>query len=118
MLRFFRKIRRNLLSDNTLGKYILYAVGEIVLVVLGILIALQINTWNEHRNNDAKILSFYKEVQTDLLKDIANFETIISSYKLKDSLTYLVLNNTLTPEDYKNQGGDELLDLITYYRDF
>ncbi|MDM9631098.1 DUF6090 family protein [Robiginitalea aurantiaca] len=82
MLRFFRKIRRNLLSDNTLGKYILYAVGEIVLVVLGILIALQINTWNEHRNNDAKILSFYKEVQTDLLKEIANFETIISSYKL------------------------------------
>lgn len=49
MLKFFRRIRQTLLSENKLSKYLLYAIGEIVLVVIGILIALQINNWNEER---------------------------------------------------------------------
>ena len=47
MIKFFRKIRFDLLEKNKTGKYLLYAIGEIILVVLGILIALQINNWNE-----------------------------------------------------------------------
>ena len=47
MIKFFRKIRQNLLMENKTGKYFKYAIGEIVLVVIGILIALQINTWNQ-----------------------------------------------------------------------
>ncbi len=47
MIKFFRKIRQNLLSEGKTGKYFKYAVGEIVLVVIGILIALSINNWNE-----------------------------------------------------------------------
>lgn len=47
MIKFFRQIRQRLLSEGRLGKYLLYALGEIVLVVIGILIALQINNWNE-----------------------------------------------------------------------
>jgi len=53
MIKFFRKIRRVLLTKNNFSKYFLYAIGEIVLVVIGILIALQINNWNE--NNQLKI---------------------------------------------------------------
>ena len=49
MIKFFRKIRYNLMSENKNGKYIKYAIGEIFLVVIGILIALQINNWNEGR---------------------------------------------------------------------
>jgi hypothetical protein len=49
MLRFFRQIRQKLLADNKFSKYLLYAVGEILLVVIGILIALQVNTWKEER---------------------------------------------------------------------
>ena len=49
MIKFFRKIRHKLLSENRVSKYILYAIGEIVLVVVGILIALQINNWNENK---------------------------------------------------------------------
>ena len=49
MIKFFRKIRQNLLSEGKTGKYLKYAIGEIVLVVIGILIALQINNWNENR---------------------------------------------------------------------
>jgi len=47
MIKFFRKIRQKLLSENRFSKYLIYAVGEILLVVIGILIAVQINNFNE-----------------------------------------------------------------------
>jgi len=49
MIKFFRHIRRSLINQNKMGKYFKYAFGEILLVVIGILIALSINNWNEHR---------------------------------------------------------------------
>lgn len=52
MLKFFRKIRQRLITDHKFSKYLLYAIGEIVLVVIGILIALQINNWNQNRVNE------------------------------------------------------------------
>jgi len=54
MIKFFRKIRQNLLIENKTGKYFKYAIGEIILVVIGILIALQINNWNENRKHKNK----------------------------------------------------------------
>ena len=54
MIPFFRKIRKKMADDNKPMKYMRYAVGEIALVVIGILIALQINTWNEGRKNITK----------------------------------------------------------------
>ncbi|MDT0605992.1 DUF6090 family protein [Croceitalea rosinachiae] len=50
MIKLFRRIRQKLLSENKFSKYLLYAIGEIILVVIGILIALQINNWNEDLN--------------------------------------------------------------------
>ena len=47
MIKFFRKIRQNMIKENKVSKYLLYAIGEIILVVIGILIALSINNWNE-----------------------------------------------------------------------
>jgi len=119
MIPFFRKTRKKLADDNKPMKYMRYAVGEILLVVIGILIALQINTWNEQRKNKSKIISLFKEVQIDLLKDISNIEHAISTYKIKDSLVYLVLNDKLTVEDYKkSKARVELFQLIAYYVDF
>lgn len=51
MIKFFRRIRQKLLSENRLSKYIFYAIGEIILVMIGILLALQVNNWNERRKN-------------------------------------------------------------------
>ena len=48
MIKFFRKIRQKMLTENKISKYFLYAIGEIVLVVIGILIAISINNWNEN----------------------------------------------------------------------
>jgi hypothetical protein len=64
MLRFFRQLRQRLLSDNKFSKYLLYAIGEILLVVIGILIALQIDNWNEDRikrNAEHELLLNLKE---------------------------------------------------------
>ena len=66
MLRFFRQIRQRLLTDNKFSKYLLYAVGEILLVVIGILIALQINNWNEERKDGIVELDILNELKTTL----------------------------------------------------
>ena len=76
MIKFFRKIRQNLLMENKTGKYFKYAVGEIVLVVIGILIALQINNWNESRKKEQVekqvLISLFQEIEKDrmMLKEI------------------------------------------------
>lgn len=69
MIPFFRKIRLGLLADNKFSKYLMYAIGEIVLVVIGILIALQINTWNEERKAKREEGNFFENVLLDLEKD-------------------------------------------------
>ena len=67
MLKFFRKIRQTLLSENKFTKYLLYAIGEIILVVIGILIALQINTWNKEKQNRALERSSLRNLTADLV---------------------------------------------------
>lgn len=66
MIKFFRKIRHKLVVDNKFTKYLLYAIGEIVLVVIGILIALQINTWNDNRNSKTKEIEILRKLNVDL----------------------------------------------------
>ncbi|NNF01141.1 MAG: hypothetical protein HKN22_00510, partial [Bacteroidia bacterium] len=65
MIKFFRKIRQRLLTENKFSKYLLYAIGEIALVVIGILIALQLNDWNDQQ----KQLTLEKEYYCRLLDD-------------------------------------------------
>ena len=66
MLRFFRQIRQRLLTDNKFSKYLLYAIGEIMLVVIGILIALSINNWNEERKQAIRSLDYHERLLEDL----------------------------------------------------
>ena len=98
MFSLFRQIRRNLLSTNRVGKYLLYAIGEILLVVIGILIALQINTWNAERTLRAKELSYLREIRTNLLEDQASVEYNINFNKQKDSIIQASLIGILKSE--------------------
>ncbi|WP_445383630.1 DUF6090 family protein [Robiginitalea sp. IMCC43444] len=86
MLRFFRKIRQNLIINNKISKYLLYAIGEILLVVIGILIAFQIDTWNDNRQAREVELKTLRELKSDLVQtlqdirsDSVNFRNIIRS---------------------------------------
>src|SRR5210317_1215466 len=71
MIKFFRKIRYDLTGKNKTGKYFKYAIGEIILVVIGILIALQINNWNIARKNTETKRLYYAQILNDIQKDKA-----------------------------------------------
>ncbi len=77
MIKFFRKIRQRLLSENKFSKYLLYAIGEIILVVIGILIALQINNWNEGKKSQAKEHFVLSEIKSDLDLNIKSLNGIV-----------------------------------------
>jgi len=81
MIKFFRKIRQNLLMENKTGKYFKYAIGEIILVVIGILIALQINNWNENRILEAKTQNYYQQLLEDLYKDKVFAKSTIKKFE-------------------------------------
>ena len=68
MINFFRKTRKQLADDNKPVKYIRYAIGEIVLVMVGILLALQVNNWNENRKAKEKEVRLLIELKDDLLE--------------------------------------------------
>lgn len=74
MIKFFRKIRQHLITENKFNKYLLYAIGEIILVVIGILIALQINTLNEQKKEDTLTKTYLSNLKLDLLSDISNIK--------------------------------------------
>jgi hypothetical protein len=103
MIKFFRKIRQNLLVENKTGKYLKYAFGEIVLVVIGILIALQINNWNERKNNITKTTNILKEIQLDLINDIKNVNQGFDDFIRADSILELIVTNKYTFEDFKSK---------------
>jgi hypothetical protein len=70
MIKFFRKIRQNLIIENKTSKYFKYAIGEIILVVIGILIALQLNNWNTDRISRLEELKLLKEMHHNLESDL------------------------------------------------
>jgi len=86
MIKFFRKIRKNLLTENKFSKYLIYAIGEILLVVVGILIALQINNWNEIKKEDRLEIKYLKGIKRDLKRDIESIDNLIASYSIPMTL--------------------------------
>ncbi|MFC5196609.1 DUF6090 family protein [Bizionia hallyeonensis] len=108
MIKFFRKIRQNLLSEGKTGKYLKYAVGEIVLVVIGILIALQINNANENRKTNGIKKEYYRQILVDLDKEIDNINTRIIALDSSITSSDNYFKNFKTADLQLNQLIDEL----------
>lgn len=72
-MKFFRKIRQDLMGQSKTGKYFKYAVGEIILVMIGILLALQVNNWNENRKDRIKEKAILNELHKDFKKNLETF---------------------------------------------
>jgi len=81
MIKFFRHIRKDLMEKNKTGKYLKYAIGEIVLVVIGILIALQINNWKEEQKEKIKEQAYLERLDQNLTNDSINIDLNIDFYK-------------------------------------
>jgi len=81
VIQFFRRLRQRLLSENKFSKYLLYALGEIILVVIGILMALQINNWNEARKIRNQELKHLVDLKTDFELNIAEINQYLDTRK-------------------------------------
>ena len=101
MINFFRKTRRKMADDNESLKYLRYAIGEIALVVIGILIALWINNVNQKHIKQQKIDAILLEIQNDLLLDMNSGDYLIWSYVRKDSIADRIIGGNLTREEMK-----------------
>ena len=110
MIKFFRKIRQNLLSENKFSKYLIYAVGEIVLVVIGILIALQINNWNQERIQKLEEQTIVKNIHTEYLQNKTILKKRIEEAELCEAALKQLMNIMGKDEDYlRKQNVDSLL---------
>lgn len=98
MIKFFRKIRQNMIKENKVSKYLLYAIGEIVLVVIGILIALQINNWNDQQKINKQEIKLLKELIDNMDANIETLENMnqLQSQQIQgiDSIMYHFKNAT------------------------
>jgi len=91
MINFFRKIRKQLANENKFQKYFKYALGEILLVVIGILIALQANNWNENRKQEAQFKAAISKVYTSINTNVESLYTFGSkTFKDFATLDYLI----------------------------
>ena len=129
MIKLFRNIRKNLLNEGKTSKYFKYALGEIILVVIGILIALQLNTWkdwnNERKAEKAYALSMIKDVKKDIQSFDAAIELNEERFKSLDALAklcfnydqktdaqiYLMFKNCLRHPDFVSQTDRTLMQL-------
>ncbi len=111
MIKLFRNIRQNLLNEGKTGKYLKYAIGEIVLVVIGILIAISINNWNERIKTLEKVDLFLTSLKTDLITDLSTISDIIKIQedRLKALQASITLGtNPRLQEILENNDTDEL----------
>ncbi len=95
MLKFFRRIRKKLIEENSLRKYLIYAFGEILLIVVGIFIALQLNNWNENRKTHQAQEELLFKLVSDLKYDITKFQKLDSIYANWHGQSEHILQNIL-----------------------
>lgn len=98
MISLFRKIRHKLLVQNRVTRYLAYALGEILLVVIGILIALQVNTWNEERKSRKAETNFYSAILDELEKDKAKIDQLNTFYSHRIEVLTWLLARVRNPE--------------------
>ncbi|MFL0352107.1 DUF6090 family protein [Xanthomarina sp. GH4-25] len=92
MIKFFKRIRYNLMEQNNTAKYFKYAIGEITLVMIGILLALQVNNWNENRKNRQFESEIIALIDNNLLKDSMSLAVELKRAKLAISTTEHLLH--------------------------
>src|SRR5210317_311365 len=102
MIKFFRKIRQNLLMENKTGKYLKYAIGEIILVVIGILIAIQLNEWRNDSINTKQKQKVLVTLKTDFEVSLTRLDSVY--YHQEQSL-------------FKFWKSRDLIDSINYVTD-
>lgn len=100
MFKFFRKIKQQLLKEGNLKTYVLYAIGEIILVMIGILLALQVNNWNEQKKNIQEEMIILKDLHNEFVQnkeDLKNHIEGKEKLKSKWNVLFQTINNPQLP---------------------
>ncbi|MDF0717404.1 DUF6090 family protein [Muricauda sp. 334s03] len=97
MTKLFRRLRQKLLQENRFTKYLLYALGEIILVVIGILLALQINNWNEHRKEETSKKKLMLNIRAELMENKLRMEHHILGLHNSNAILNKVLQFSTGP---------------------
>jgi len=113
MIKFFRRIRQNLLNEGKTTRYFKYAVGEIVLVVIGILIALQINTWNQQRL-DRKIESKYLRSIVDEINSNKQLNKRLVWGRIEKKIAGLTQAKAYAENRLKVENPKEFIEAVSY----
>lgn len=116
MLKIFRKARGTMLKDKKLSRYLAYAIGEIILVVIGILLALQINNMNERRKVKKTIQNTLLSIKTDLAVDTTMAVGIIKHYEDVNENTQKILTGGFTKDNFME--CPNCFNLATIYQPF
>ncbi|NND94280.1 MAG: hypothetical protein HKN45_05400 [Flavobacteriales bacterium] len=101
MIKFFQKIRQRLLTESKFSKYLIYAIGEVILVVIGILIALGINNQNQKRLAEEQVNAQFQEVKRDLIINLFMTGLVQDWYIERDSLKNNIMADRYTADDYR-----------------
>ena len=109
-------MRQSNLSEGKTSKYVKYAIGEIVLVVIGILIALQINNWNENRKEKRQELKQLKALKLEFEKNLVTFDSITKHHTENEAATQLLIN--AKDENYSLETLDSLFLKANYNYNF
>ncbi|MBT8297287.1 MAG: hypothetical protein KJO52_03060, partial [Maribacter sp.] len=102
MIKFFRKIRQNLLSEGKTGKYFKYAIGEIVLVVIGILIALQINNWNEERKRLKQEQVLLSQLKDEIVSQYSDISYDLDILQTSQTAHYVIIDHLESNRTYQD----------------
>ncbi|MDZ7805794.1 MAG: DUF6090 family protein [Gracilimonas sp.] len=114
MLKFFRTIRKKLIEEDNVRKYLLYAIGEILLVVIGILIALQVNNWNEDRIQRDQETHYLEKLAEEMAGIRAEAEYMLEFAKLQQKHARMVLESLQTGNTPDNVTSGEMLIAIQH----
>lgn len=116
MIKFFRNLRKHNLMKGKTSQYLKYAIGEIVLVMIGILLALQVNNWNENRKQQNELKSVLKIIANDMATDTVASSRIIKFYEENQKNSIKIVNREITKDNYKD--CLPCFGLITTYQPF
>jgi hypothetical protein len=118
MIKFLRHIRQTMINKSNTKKYFLYAIGEIILVVIGILIALQVNNWNEDRKDRYREQNILKSIYDDISTDRKNMNAMIENERRNGKLNNELIQILKNPASKYDSSMDSLFGKINRYAVF
>ena len=118
MIKFFRKIRQDFLFDGKTKKYFKYAIGEIILVVIGILIAIQLNAWKTEAEENVTVMKYMDGLKSDLYQDYQRMDSLYAFFSDKTNSIQLLLKSSDQNIQLSNDELGKMFNSILEYKKF